>query len=32
MAYIRRGEPYTSDAPIRWLSIDEMVTMLEEVP
>jgi len=28
----RVAEPYTSDAPARWLSIDEMVTMLEEVP
>jgi len=28
----RVTEPYTSDAPVRWLSLDEMVTMLEEVP
>ena len=28
----RVAGPYTSDAPVRWLSIDEMVAMLEEVP
>jgi len=28
----RVAGPYTSDAPVRWLSLDEMVTMLEEVP
>lgn len=28
----RMAGPYTSDAPVRWLSIEEMVNMLKEVP